>query len=286
MRNFKKSVIDLLSSKNSLSVAVHDGLFHSDDVFCVALLRRLAKECGFELKLYRTRDPKILSAIDMRVDVGGRYSEETWDFDHHQKDEALMQPEGVKHAAIGLLCKWCMTPEFYQIFKAQYLLGLEYQDNNGKSHPMYSSIGFWVQPMLPAFGEECDVNEAFENAVKIAEVILERALKTVEGLLKAEEELPNLINESIAGGKILVLKKRVPILQQLHPELAFTILQVDAGYSFLGVNGHLLPPHLRGLRGEQIGRKCGYEGVFTHPGGFTGTMCSLEGAKEICVRSL
>ena len=286
MEIFKKSILDLLSSKNSLSVAVHDGLFHSDDVFCVALLRKLAKECCFELKLYRTREPQILSAVDMRVDVGGRYFEESLDFDHHQKDDALMQTEGVKHAAIGLLCKWCMTPEFYQIFKEQYLLGLEYQDNNGKSHPKYSSIGFWVQPMLPAFGEELNINEAFEDTVKIAEVILERCLKTVEGLLKAEEELPNLINESIAGGKILILKKRVPILQQLHPELAFTILCMDTGYSFLGVNGHLLPPHLRGLRGEQIAQKCGYEGVFTHPGGFTGTMCTLEGAKEICVRSL
>jgi len=286
MNIFKKAVIEQLNSKPIWSVAVHDGVVHADDVFCTALLRRLAKECGFELKLYRTREPKILKAVDMRVDVGGRYSVATLDFDHHQKDEALMQPEGIKHAAIGLLCKWCMVPEFYQIFKEQYLLGLEYQDNNGKSHPKYSSVGFFVQPMMPAYGEDLDINEAFEIAVGIAETILDRCIKTVEGLLKAEEELPTLIEESIAGGQIIILKKRVPIMQQRHPTLAFSILRLDSGYSFLGYNGHLLLPHLRGLRGEQIERKCGYSGVYTHPGGFTGTMDTLEGAKEICVRSL
>ena len=286
MKIFKQEIIKQLSARTHLSVAIHDGCFHSDDIFCVALLRRLSTECGFKLELYRTREPQILANVDMRVDVGGCYSERSWDFDHHQKDDSLMQPEGIKHASIGLLSKWCMTPLFYQMFKEKYLLGLEHQDNTGKTHPKYSSIGFFVQPMLPAHKEELDINEAFEQTVEIAEIILNRCFKVVEGLMKAEEEFPSMIEESIADGKILVLKNRVSFMPQLHPELAFTIIKVDKGYSFVGVNDHYLKPHLRGLKAEQIEQACGYTGLFTHPSGFTGTMHTLQGAKEICVQSL
>jgi len=268
-------------------MAVHDGMFHADDVFCVALMRKLAKVCDFELKVYRTRNPQLLQAVNLRADVGGRYDEMSLDFDHHQKDERMEQPEGIRHAAIGLMCHWCMDDAFYRVFKDKYILGLEHQDNTGKPHPKYSSIGFAIQPFLPAYGEEADLNEAFEKAVAVAEIIFERCLVTVEGIIKAEEELPEAIVESLCDGQILVLNKRLTLWPPFHKNLAFAIIPVGKrGYSFLSFNNHLLKPNLRGLKGEKIQEVTGYSGTFTHPDGFTGTMDTLEGVKEICLRSL
>lgn len=283
---FKAEILTAVAKKEVLNVAVHNGVFHSDDVFSVALLRRLTKECGTTLNVVRTRDAKELEKADMRVDVGGKYNEATLDFDHHQNDPELLQPEGIKYAAIGLLSKWCLKPEFLVLFREKYLLGLEHQDNTGKPHPQYSSIGFMVQPFVPAYGEKPDFDAHFEAAVEVAEIVLDRCIKTVEGQLQSEADFPSTVEESLNDGKVVVLKHWLPITHSLHPELAFTIVPVPAGYSIVGINGHLLKQDVWGLNGEQIKQACGYDGVFVHKGGFTATMKTLEGAKTLCLQSL
>lgn len=287
MEIFKKEVLSTLSNMSTLNVAVHNGIFHSDDVISVSILRLLAKECGFTLNIIRTRDESELNKADMRVDVGKRYDENTWDFDHHQNDPSLIQPEGVMHAAVGLLCKWCMAPEFLKLFRKKYLLGIEHQDNTGKIHPQYASIGFSVQPFLPAYGEDADINSLFNEAVEAMTPIVQRAIKTTAGFLKAEEEFSETVEEKLAGGKIVVMKKWLPIEEASHPDLAFTIAPaLNGGYSLVGKNGHLLKEELRGLNSAQIAEITGYEGVFTHKNGFTATLKTLEGAKALCLQSL
>lgn len=283
---FKQKVLDMFSSRTSFRVAVPDGLFHADAVFCVALLRYLSREYGFTLEVYRTKDPTLLSKVDMRIGVGGAYSEATLDFDHHGCASYLYHPEGVKRTAISLLCEWCMTPVFYLPFKEKYLLGLEYQDNNGHSHPKYPSMGTFVRVMLPAYEEDRNMDVAFDEAVLVAEVILKRCFKTVEGMLKAEEQFSFIVEESIADGQILVLRRRIPIISSLHPEVAFYILKTSERYSVVALNDHVLKKSLRGLKGEQIKQATGHSGIFTHAGGLTACMNTLEGAKELCARSL
>ena len=284
---FNKDIIEKISQHEVLNVAVHDGLFHADDVFSVALLQRLCTTCNTKLNIVRTRDNDKLRKADMRVDVGGIHNPETLDFDHHQRNDAsLEQPEGIKHAAIGLLCQWCLSEDFLKIFREKYILGLEYQDNNGRSHEKYNSIGFFVQPFLPVYGQKENLDDLFWQAVQIADTILDRAIKTTEGILRCEQELPAETLEVLAGGKVLILNKFMPIQPYLHPEIAFTIVKAQKGYSFNGMNGNLIKKDFRGLNGKDIAKVTGYDGVFTHAGGFTGTMATLEGAKAICLASL
>lgn len=70
---------DIDIGKKSITVAVHDGLFHADEIFAVSLL-----DIIFDVKIIRTRDESRLANADMRVDVGGKYNPDTFDFDHHQ----------------------------------------------------------------------------------------------------------------------------------------------------------------------------------------------------------
>lgn len=285
---FKKQIIQKLSFKGTLNVAIHDGLFHADDVFCVCLLEKLCAKAGINLNIIRTRDAQDLKKVDMRVDVGDIHNPETLDFDHHQcNDASLEQPNGIKHAAIGLLAQWCMKDNFLKIFREKYLYGLEYQDNTGKVHADYPSIGFCIQPFLPVYGQKENLDELFWQAFSVAKIIFDRAIKTTEGILKCEEDLPEQTIETLIGGKILILKKFMPLLPQLHQELCFIIVEkTDGSAIFRGINGHFIKPEWRGFRGKDLVKACGYEGEFIHSTGFTGTMNSLEGAKAICSASI
>ncbi len=282
---FKKTIIEKLSNISELNVAIHNGLFHADDVFSIILLRQLAKVCGFKLNVIRTRDPKKLAEADMRVDVGGKWDEATMNFDHHQKDPKLMQPEGVKHAAFGLVCKWCMTPEFLNEFRPRYVLGIEYVDNGGKKNE-YPSIGVVVPAFNPAYGEEEDFDRHFEMAVEALEPVLLRAIENVKGCIRAEAEFESKKLESLEGGKIIVFPHFIPVDTTKHPEVMFTIFPQNGGYVFKGYCGAVVKEAFRGLRGDELFEKTGYEGVFTHVTGFTGIMQTLEGAKALCLQSI
>lgn len=61
-------------------IGVHNGPMHSDEVFAVAVLSIYHQG---KIEIVRTRDPELLKACDLRVDVGDNYSHESLDYDHH-----------------------------------------------------------------------------------------------------------------------------------------------------------------------------------------------------------
>jgi uncharacterized UPF0160 family protein len=65
----------------SARVATHSGQFHADDVTAWAMIRVFHDG---EATLVRTRDPAILDASDLVIDVGGRFDPAAGRFDHHQ----------------------------------------------------------------------------------------------------------------------------------------------------------------------------------------------------------
>jgi uncharacterized UPF0160 family protein len=81
-----------------VSIATHDGPFHSDDLIAVALLRQILPAAD----VVRTRDPHALATCTHRVDVGGRADVGTGDFDHHFVG-APVRADGTRYAAAGLV---------------------------------------------------------------------------------------------------------------------------------------------------------------------------------------
>jgi uncharacterized UPF0160 family protein len=283
---FKEEIVKRMSVYTEVSVVVHNGVFHADDVYSVALLRELAKVCDFTLKVIRTRDKDVLASADIRVDVGMKYSEETLDFDHHQNDASLLQEEGVKHAAFGLLCQWCLTEDFLGIFKPKYVLGLEHQDNTGGTHEKYASIGHFIHAFLPSYEEEVTFDEMFDEVVAVASTILQRCISTTIGLIKSEKDVEGAISDVLADGKIVVMDRRMIVQQFLHPDWRFVISpDPNGGWGFLGMNGQLIRSDLRGLNSETLAQN-GYKGTFTHIAGFTGILETKEDVIRLCLESL
>ena len=73
-------------------MAVHNGIFHADDVFGVALMQSIYND----LEIIRTRDEELIKTCDIVSDVGnGKY-------DHHHVDK-IRRENGIPYCGFGLL---------------------------------------------------------------------------------------------------------------------------------------------------------------------------------------
>ncbi len=81
-----------------MEIATHNGEFHTDDVFAIAVLSTLYPQA--EIK--RTRHQTELAKAEIVVDVGKIFDAETKRFDHHQK-QAGTRPNGIIYSGFGLI---------------------------------------------------------------------------------------------------------------------------------------------------------------------------------------
>jgi len=75
-----------------ITLATHNGIFHCDDVMSFAILKLIFDD----IKLIRTRDPKVLETADILFDVGGGK------FDHHYEGSPVRE-SGVPYSSAGLI---------------------------------------------------------------------------------------------------------------------------------------------------------------------------------------
>lgn len=80
-------------------IVTHNGKFHADDAWAVAVLHILFPEA----EIVRTRNPATIEAGDFAVDVGGVWDPATGRFDHHQKGFDGARMSGVPYASAGLV---------------------------------------------------------------------------------------------------------------------------------------------------------------------------------------
>lgn len=84
---------------NNVVIATHNGAFHADDVFGVAVLKALYPQA----EVVRTRDSAVVAAATFAVDVGGIWDAPNGRFDHHQKGFDGVRENGVVYASAGLV---------------------------------------------------------------------------------------------------------------------------------------------------------------------------------------
>lgn len=83
----------------------HNGTFHADEALAVNLLRKLPEFA--QLPLTRTRDPEIINAATIVVDVGAEYDADRQRYDHHQRgfDQTFDAEHKTKLSSAGLVWK-------------------------------------------------------------------------------------------------------------------------------------------------------------------------------------
>ncbi|KAG8881807.1 hypothetical protein FRB98_004119 [Tulasnella sp. 332] len=96
-------------------IGTHNGTFHCDEALAVYLLRQTPAYQNADLT--RTRDPKVLDACDIVVDVGAVYDPEKLRFDHHQRgfEHSFENGFGTKLSSAGLIYKYAHCPFLLEI---------------------------------------------------------------------------------------------------------------------------------------------------------------------------
>ncbi len=177
------------------TVAVHDGSFHTDDVFACAAL---ALAHDGHIAIVRTRDMALIEKADIVVDVGSEYDEARERFDHHQIGGAGARANGVPYASFGLVWKkygpqLCGSHVGAEKIDLAIVAPIDGPDNGVATYaPVFSDVGVYsihgvVGSFLPTWKElDTDIDSQFLKAVELAKELLAREIKKTKDYQEAE----------------------------------------------------------------------------------------------------
>lgn len=262
----------------------HAGRFHADEVFSAALLRLLRPD----IRVYRGYEvPKGFSGIVFDIGDGP--------FDHHAR-ERERRPNGAPYAAFGLLWRaygqHFLPPEKAQWFDEKFVQPLDIDDNNGTGNLLATLIGTFN----PSWDSDEEEDAAFEEAVGVAEKLLDRRIESVAALLRGEKVVEKALKEMKDGG-IVVLPTYVPWKPTLIPSEAEFVVFPSArgGYSLQCVprdpagklgNKIPLPGSWKGRAPEELQDITGVPDItFCHASGFMAAVGSIEGARALAAQA-
>jgi uncharacterized UPF0160 family protein len=300
------------STTSPVCIATHNGTFHADDVFGVAVLMLLHPHAD----LVRTRDLPTIAGADFAVDVGGEWDAARGRFDHHQRGFAGVRPNGVVYASAGLvweafgaeLVSRMFGPAITDPALAQAIANdldvelVQHLDraDTGASHGAPGLFG--LSALLSQFNTTWDDPAAagkdgkaalagFRQALDVTTLLIRASLDHV----RARHQGAQLVRqaERAHGGAVLVMPRsslpwadvvcvEMPeVLFVVYPDSSDTQYQVHVvtvePNSFVARKD--LPRTWAGLRGAELAAVCGVEdAVFCHNGRFIAGATSLQGA--------
>jgi uncharacterized UPF0160 family protein len=286
---------------NKKTIAVHNGDFHSDDVFACATLSLYFDINGVAYKIVRTRDENIISHADIVVDVGGEHDAGTGRFDHHQIEGAGTRENGISFASFGLVWqeygkKLVSNIDVWKRIDERLVQPIDAGDN-GTSTFELTSLG--VRPYLvsdviglftSSFSESQEVNDInFLEMVHFAKKILAREIKKTTEFVECISKVEKIYQET-SDKRIVVLPESYPWQEVMHshPEPLFVVYpRSDGNWNVKSVkkenigfeNRKNFPKAWAGLRDEELAKVSGVsDAVFCHTASFLCVAKSKEGA--------
>ncbi len=287
----------------TFTAATHDGVFHADDVFGAAILRRVTPD----ITIIRTRDPQRLAEADIRFDVGGNHNPQAGNYDHHQIGGAGVRPHGVPYASAGLL--WhrfgvgiCGDMMVAAEVDRHLIQSIDAHDNGyAIMQPMGNAVTCTVSHIIsnfnPAWDEPQESDRTFDRAVVCAATILDRAIVHARGVVVAR----TLVDQAVADAfdpRIVVLDRFVPWQGALCAASAEAryVVYPSAGTWRVQVVPHVpgqpggrtsLPEAWAGLDGAALAQVSGVpDATFAHRGRFIAGAQSREGAYALAMTAV
>lgn len=214
-------------------IGTHDGKFHADEVFACATLLILHPDA----KIIRTREERILSTCNMRVDVGMKYDPETGDFDHHQ-DAVEVRSNGVLLSSFGLVWRHfglrvCEgRADIYDLIDMRLVQPIDASDNRqflfSDGTPNFKSANddnishINISQTIGLLNHGWDDVEkqghiAFMEAVTLARRIILASIRNLKDHIDSKEKVLSAIRGTLMSDqpKILVLKQGLPWIETL-----------------------------------------------------------------------
>ncbi len=284
-------------------IATHNGKFHADDVFGVALLTHLFPDA----EVIRTRDPERLATADIVLDVGGVYDVEAKRFDHHQLSSGA-RDNGILYSAFGLLWQhygkdYCGGDDaVWQRIDSRLVQAIDAVDNGQDLYTLtdLGAVPFDISEMLGLFnpiGDDEDFDTQFGVAVALAGQLLARLRRKYESSLAAERDFLEAYKAS-PSKTYVVLDKFIPHggIATKQSKLLYTVFPGATGHWTLQTvrpessqfgSRKPFPEAWRGLSGVELAEVTGVpDAVFCHKAGFIAAAESREGAMEMLKQAL
>lgn len=179
--------------ENLKTIVTHDGVFHADEVFATALIKLVAKSSNNQIKVIRTRNPKMLQEhltleTSIVIDVGNS------EFDHHQELKYnTINGEQIPMSSFGLVHKKFL--ELGLIFFDKDLQNLVTEIDKADNGVAPSTMSTLVRTFTPNWNDTSDtaMDCAFYRAVDFAKVILENMFEKTKLNFFAEEIIKDRI---------------------------------------------------------------------------------------------
>ena len=283
-------------------MAVHNGIFHADDVFGVALMQSIYND----LEIIRTRDEELLKTCDIVSDVGnGKY-------DHHHVDK-IRRENGIPYCGFGLLWRDfgisyinAKFPDLSNLKEQQevaekvdtiLIQQIDAQDNGVDvmtSQVPIMTLCDIIYTFIPTGAGEDEIEKGFFEAVEFAKKIL---YKTTKKFVDSYENYRMIKNElkkqNVQESHILVLEKSVPwkdtVLELDRNEDVLYVVYQDVTGSWCTqtvpkeANSFAarkdLPKKWGGLNNDDLSKLTGIENcTFCHPALFICGNKTKEGA--------
>jgi len=222
-------------------VVTHDGLFHSDEVFAIALLKLFHKN----INIVRTRDSEILKKAkkDSNVfvlDIGGDYNTEKKNFDHHQKQSPSDQSTIIM--VFKYLFPYYKKDEVLLKLRNRLISGINAWDL-GKIDRNISNTPLYLPQVISAFNRfgTPEQDYQFIKAIDFAEQVIANEINTAKELLEAEKIWNN---RTMLDGDVALLNKHCAFWRSIqgdNPKVKFIIQPSGKNWSVLSVNSQTYP---------------------------------------------
>ena len=264
---------------SQIQVVTHSGIFHADEVFACALL---CIAYGREnVGIIRSRDNNVLSTAvsDFNtwvIDVGGEYSPEYLNFDHHMRDFNVLNSFGNKLSSFGMVVQALLHRNFFTEVEdslLEFSNKVDMLDNGVKK------------------AEDLSFISVFNSYSETEHFSFYAALQTAIGYLRSlinkwkEERIINMrLNDSLGNmteDGIIYNTDYIPVIERANaiPEAKLVIYKNKQGtYNIQSVNVTETkdfsvrcptPEAWRGLRDNELIRASGgLPLTFCHAGGF------------------
>jgi len=289
-------MFQFLSKK--VKVAVHNGCFHPDDICAVAILALYLKK---PIKIFRTRDPKVLEKMDYILDVGGEYNPEKRIFDHHEEGWDIKRDNGIKYAATGLVWKEfgekiTGSSEVAKRIEESIIQSIDAEDNGIELYKgnfekvVPYTFGDYLFSFNQTWLEKDNSLKTFEFAVSEAKKMLIREIKRAKDSVKAISIVKD-IYEKTEDKRLIILDDVYSWRKVIesYPEPLFVVHpRVNDNTWGVATVGKLnskferrkyFPESWSGKKDEELEKITGILGaVFCHTGRFVAVAKSKEAA--------
>ena len=209
--------------KGCVTIAVHDGKFHPDEIISVAMIKEAAPD--ITIKVMRTRNGLELKKADICIDVGDG------EFDHHTTAEYY--PNGVPYAACGKILRAVEKNKFViNVLNKMTLYNVQAADNGDVSMlPRECDLNYfvWIHTMNPTASEarlssdrKVLFDERFNDALEIAHKIYHRIYLCAFDMAQSKDEDVDNDITVLLDGKVIELKDKYVRWKKYataHPEL-------------------------------------------------------------------